>query len=60
VLVAGVRRHACVQQGGFAGFQAIIDPAHQSQLELQRKRRRQRHQVDVERRPLSVYDALIA
>lgn len=44
----------------FAGFQTIIDPAHQSQLELQRKRRRQRHQVDVEQRPLSVYDALIA
>jgi len=44
----------------FAGFQTIVDPAHQSQLELQRKRRRQRHQVDVEQRPLSVYDALIA
>ncbi len=44
----------------FAGFQTIVDPAHQGQLELQRKRRRQRHQVDVEQRPLSVYDALIA
>jgi transposase len=44
----------------FAGFQTIVDPAHQSQLELQRKRRRQRHQVDVQQRPLSVYDALIA
>jgi transposase len=44
----------------FAGFQTIIDPAHQSQLERQRKRRRQRHQVDVQQRPLSVYDALIA
>jgi hypothetical protein len=44
----------------FAGFQTIIDPAHQGQLELQRKRRRQRHQVDVQQRPLSVYDALIA
>jgi hypothetical protein len=43
----------------FAGFQTIVDPAHQSQLELQRKRR-QRHQVDVQQRPLSVYDALIA
>jgi lambda repressor-like predicted transcriptional regulator len=44
----------------FAGFQTIVDPAHQSHLELQRQRRRQRHQVDVEQRPLSVYDALIA
>jgi hypothetical protein len=44
----------------FAGFQTIIDTAHQGQLELQRQRRRQRHQVDVEQRPLSVYDALIA
>jgi transposase len=44
----------------FAGFQTIVDPAHQGQLEHQRQRRRQRHQVDVEQRPLSVYDALIA
>jgi transposase len=44
----------------FAGFQTIVDPAHQGQLELQRKRRRQRHEVDVQQRPLSVYDALIA
>ena len=44
----------------FAGFQTIVDPAHQGQLEHQRKRRRQRHQVDVEQRSLSVYDALIA
>lgn len=49
-------RHARV----FAGFQTIVDPAHQGQLERQRKRRRQRHQVDVQQRPLSVYDALIA
>jgi hypothetical protein len=44
----------------FAGFQTIVDPAHQGQLERHRQRRRQRHQVDVEQRPLSVYDALIA
>jgi transposase len=44
----------------FAGFQTVVDPAHQGQLEHQRQRRRQRHQVDVEQRPLSVYDALIA
>jgi hypothetical protein len=44
----------------FAGSQTIIDPAHQSELHSQRARRRQRHEVDVEERPLSVYDALIA
>jgi len=44
----------------FPGFQTIVDPDHQSKLETQRERRRQRHQVDVEQRPLSVYDALIA
>jgi hypothetical protein len=44
----------------FAGFQTIVDPDHQSELETQRARRRQRHEVDVEQRSLSVYDALIA
>jgi hypothetical protein len=44
----------------FAGSQTIVDRDHQSELEMQRERRRQRHQVDVEQRPLSVYDALIA
>ena len=44
----------------FAGHQTIIDPTHQNRLEVLRQRRRQRHQVDVEQRPLSVYDALIA
>ena len=44
----------------FAGSQTIVDPEHQSELETQRVRRRQRHEVDVEQRPLSVYDALIA
>ncbi len=44
----------------FAGSQTIIDPAHQSELQSQRARRRQRHEVDVQQRPLSVYDALIA
>lgn len=45
----------------FAGSQTIVDPAHQNELEaLRQRRRRGRHQVDVEQRPLSVYDALIA
>lgn len=51
---------AACHQRIFAGFQTIIDPAHQSELQRQRERRRQRHEVDVEQRPLSVYDALIA
>lgn len=44
----------------FAGFQTVVDPGHQNELEAQREWRRQRHQVEVEQRPLSVYDALIA
>jgi transposase len=44
----------------FAGHQTIVDPTHQDRLEIQRARRRGRHQVEVEQRSLSVYDALIA
>jgi transposase len=44
----------------FAGHQTVVDPAHQDRLEVQRQRRRQRHEVLVEQRPLSVYDQLIA
>lgn len=58
VLDTGER--AARHQRIFAGHQTIVDPAHQNRLELQRHRRRQRHQVDVEQRSLSVYDALIA
>jgi transposase len=43
----------------FAGGLTLTDPAHQTQLERQRERRRLRHQVEVEIRPLSRYDALI-
>ena len=43
----------------FAGGLTIIDPAHQTRLERQREKRRQRHQVEVEIRPLSRYDRLI-
>ena len=46
----------------FAGGLTIVDPAHQTQLERQREQRRQlrqRHQVEVEIRPLSRYDLLI-
>jgi transposase len=44
----------------FAGHQTIVDAAHQSELDLQRQRRRQHHHVEVQQRRLSVYDALIA
>jgi hypothetical protein len=43
----------------FAGGLTITDPQHQTQLERQRHERRQRHQVDVEIRPLARYDLLI-
>jgi len=43
----------------FAGGLTITDPAHQNELERQRARRRGRHDVDVEIRPLARYDALI-
>jgi transposase len=43
----------------FAGGLTVIDPAHQTELERQRARRRLRDQVDVETRPLARYDALI-
>jgi transposase len=43
----------------FAGGLTITDPAHQTELERQRTRRRLRHEVDVEIRPLSRYDAVI-
>jgi len=43
----------------FAGGLTFTDPQHQTQLEQQRAQRRRRHEVDVEIRPLSRYDALI-
>jgi transposase len=43
----------------FAGGLTITAPEHQTRLERQRQTRRQRHQVEVEIRPLSRYDALI-
>jgi len=43
----------------FAGNLTFTDPAHQTRLERQRETRRQRHQVEVEIRPLARYDRLI-
>jgi transposase len=50
---------ACRHRRVFAGGLTFTDPAHQSELERQRARRRQRHEVDVEIRPLARYDAVI-
>jgi hypothetical protein len=50
---------ACRHRRCFAGGLTFTDPAHQTQLERLRTRRRQRHEVDVEIRPLSRYDAVI-
>ena len=50
---------ACRHQRSFAGGLTVVDPAHQNELERQRARRRQRHDVEVEIRPLSRYDELI-
>jgi hypothetical protein len=50
---------ACRHRREFAAGLTLTDPAHQSELERQRARRRQGHDVDVEIRPLARYDALI-
>jgi hypothetical protein len=50
---------ACRHRRSFAGALTFTDPAHQTELERQRARRRQRHEVDVEIRPLARYDQLI-
>ena len=49
----------CRHRRCFAGGLTFTDPAHQTQLERLRNQRRERHEVDVEIRPLSRYDALI-
>ena len=50
---------ACRHRRVFAGGLTFTDPAHQTELDRQRVRRRQRHEVDVEIRPLARYDQLI-
>jgi transposase len=50
---------ACRHRRSFAGGLTITDPAHQNELERQRAGRRQRHEIDVEVRPLARYDQLI-
>src|SRR4051794_994796 len=50
---------ACCHGRSFAGGLTFTDPAHQSELERQRARRRGRQDVEVEIRPLARYDRLI-
>ena len=50
---------ACRHRRSFAGGLTLTDPAHQSELERQRERRRQLNEIDVEIRPLARYDQLI-
>jgi Mu transposase, C-terminal domain len=57
-LVLDTRELACRHRRVFAGGLTITDPAHQQRLERQREER-QRHQVEVQVRPLSRYDELI-
>jgi transposase len=50
---------ACRHRRSFAGGLTVTDPMHQTELERQRARRRGRHDVEVEIRPLARYDELI-
>ena len=50
---------ACRHRRIFAGGLTLVDSAHQTQLERRRDERRQRHQDEVEIRPLARYDELI-
>jgi hypothetical protein len=50
---------ACRHRRSFAGGLTLTDSAHQSELERLRARRRLRHQVEVEIRPLATDDRLI-
>jgi transposase len=58
-VVLDTRELAARHRRVFAGGLTITDPAHQTLLERQRTTRRQRHEVEVEIRPLSRYDELI-
>jgi hypothetical protein len=50
---------ACRHRRRFAKHLTFTDPAHQAELERLRGERRRPREVDVERRPLARYDALI-
>ena len=50
---------ACRHRRSFAGGLLITDAGHHNELDRQRARRRGRHDVEVEIRPLARYDQLI-
>jgi transposase len=50
---------ACRHRRSFAGGLTVTAPGHQTELDRQRAKRRQRHEVEVEVRPLARYDQLI-
>jgi transposase len=50
---------ACRHRRSFVGGQTFTDSSHQTELDQLRARRRLRHQIEVEIRPLARYDALI-
>lgn len=50
---------ACGHRRSFAGGLTLTDPSHQTELDRLRARRRMRHQIEVEIRPLARYDQLI-
>jgi transposase len=50
---------ACRHRRSFARHLTFTDPAHQGELDRLRGARRRPKEIDVERRPLSRYDALI-
>jgi len=58
-VVLDTGEQACRHRRVFAGGLTFTDPAHQNELARQRDRRRQRHEVEVETRPLARYDQLI-
>jgi hypothetical protein len=50
---------ACRHRRVFAGALTFTDPAHQTELDRLRARRRQPREIEVEIRPLASYDAVI-
>jgi hypothetical protein len=50
---------ACRHRRRFARYLSFTDPAHQAELDRLRGARRRGSDVEVERRPLARYDALI-
>jgi transposase len=58
-LVLDTGELACRHRRSFAGGLTFTDSSHQTELDRLRARRRLRHEIEVEIRPLARYDALI-